>query len=176
MTTETKAALDALLPCPFCGGEADLQSRRGQYAGYYVSCHTEDCNGNPSDDGFSFVKKEYAIEAWNTRTPHPESNAVEVVTVGDDEVREAVIGICRIFDEHGVPFGAARKHLTTLERAATAPKNVEGLVDKIKYTYTMPNTCFGKDGYVCALVFDTAEQAILAAEVMRHAPEREQKT
>lgn len=55
--------------CPFCGQYASVQTRSGRYAGYYVACHTEDCCGNPSDDGFSFVTERYAIEAWNRRTP-----------------------------------------------------------------------------------------------------------
>jgi len=63
---------DKLLPCPFCGEKADLQYRKGDFAGFYVACRTEDCCGCPSDDGFSFTTEQYAIEAWNQRSnPHP---------------------------------------------------------------------------------------------------------
>ena len=66
--TESKPPVGELLPCPFCGGHADMQTRSGPYAGWYVSCHTEDCMGNPSNDGFSFVVEDYARTAWNTRS------------------------------------------------------------------------------------------------------------
>jgi len=61
------------------------------------------------------------------------------------------------------------------KRAATAPNKLCSLVDKLKYAYTMPNTCFEKDGYVCALVFENSEQAIRAAEVIRQATDMEHK-
>ncbi len=74
------AVMPKILNCPFCGEHADLQTRSGNYAGYYVSCHTEDCAGNPSDDGFSFTTAQYAIDAWNKRPtpPQADQSALEI--------------------------------------------------------------------------------------------------
>lgn len=51
MTTEIK-----LLPCPFCGGEAELDEYCGKYV---VFCTNEKCNWHNTEAE--------AIEAWNTR-------------------------------------------------------------------------------------------------------------
>lgn len=55
-----------LLPCPFCGGEAILETDKigNEQKLYYVSCK-DDCI---TQYGYSSTK-EYAIEKWNTRKP-----------------------------------------------------------------------------------------------------------
>ena len=57
---------DELKPCPFCGGEAQVQHdyERGEYR---VLCFGDKCNLVPST--FFFEKKSRAISAWNTRIP-----------------------------------------------------------------------------------------------------------
>lgn len=59
-----------LLPCPFCGGEAELI---GHYIKgvpndfqYFVRC--KKCKARPQQF-YTFKKKEKAVEAWNTRRP-----------------------------------------------------------------------------------------------------------
>ncbi|MBR4930736.1 MAG: Lar family restriction alleviation protein [Bacteroidaceae bacterium] len=59
-----------LLPCPFCGGEAEVI---GHYikAGannfqYFVRC--KKCKARPQPF-YTFKKKEKAVEVWNTRKP-----------------------------------------------------------------------------------------------------------
>lgn len=55
-----------LKPCPFCGGEAELESRFFPYSyptqdWYYVYCKS--CNVQVDE----YESKEKAIEAWNKR-------------------------------------------------------------------------------------------------------------
>lgn len=59
-----------LLPCPFCGGEAEVI---GNYIKgvpnnfqYFVRC--KKCKARPQPF-YTFKKKEKAVEAWNTRKP-----------------------------------------------------------------------------------------------------------
>jgi len=59
MTTQTKK----LLPCPFCGGEANVFQFDTDDA--YVAC--SQCNGT---NGVNYPSEEAAIAAWNTRTPN----------------------------------------------------------------------------------------------------------
>lgn len=51
--------MSELLPCPFCGGEANTVLRNAD--DWHVECH--DCAAKSGTYGF----KKYAIEAWNTR-------------------------------------------------------------------------------------------------------------
>lgn len=55
-----------LLPCPFCGGKANLNYNEKFYE-YYVDCGLEhgSCVAIPST--WPFATKEEAIKAWNTR-------------------------------------------------------------------------------------------------------------
>ena len=53
-----------LLPCPFCGGEARLESN-GQYA--VVGCVNSNCQGYACC--YKYDSKKEAIEHWNTRKP-----------------------------------------------------------------------------------------------------------
>lgn len=63
--------MDKLLPCPFCGGEAELIERtiHGE-PDCYVRCKNmcvTQC-GKWSDDGcYLNISKEEAISAWNRR-------------------------------------------------------------------------------------------------------------
>ena len=57
----------SLKPCPFCGGEARLQSLPERFPSY-VDCSECDCALEPSD----YQSDADAIAAWNTRTPDPE--------------------------------------------------------------------------------------------------------
>ena len=53
-----------LLPCPFCGGDARLEST-GQYA--VVGCKNDNCQGYACC--YKYDSKKEAIEHWNTRKP-----------------------------------------------------------------------------------------------------------
>lgn len=50
-----------LKPCPFCGGEADLQE--SLCAGWFVEC---ECGATSR---IAYDSKKEAIEAWNRRKP-----------------------------------------------------------------------------------------------------------
>lgn len=53
----------SLLPCPFCGGEAELVSDGD---GVYAGCKNEKCFIHPIT--LTYEIKRYAIKAWNRRT------------------------------------------------------------------------------------------------------------
>ena len=57
-----------LLPCPFCGGEAELVRQHSGVSDkiYIVSCKNEECEASL---GHFCESKEMAITEWNTRKP-----------------------------------------------------------------------------------------------------------
>ena len=59
-----------LLPCPFCGGEADsynFPTYRADRLGYFVTCRFCDARMGDHEGGYFKSDKE-ATEAWNRRT------------------------------------------------------------------------------------------------------------
>jgi Lar family restriction alleviation protein len=77
--------MDDLLPCPFCGGDADLdyyhnQNDDGGGAGRVVCV---ECGASTSGDDFGWMTKEtdkatskaQAVTEWNTRTPASDGRA-----------------------------------------------------------------------------------------------------
>lgn len=56
---------EKLLPCPFCGGEAEIVKWHNAPAGHFVDCNNIDCEVQPQHAGRT---KGLAITAWNTRT------------------------------------------------------------------------------------------------------------
>jgi hypothetical protein len=76
---------EALKPCPFCGGEANVEVRHSKVSGvrdrYFPSCLDSDCAAFIVDPYSTWATKREAIAAWNTRaTPSPST---------DEERREA---------------------------------------------------------------------------------------
>ncbi len=68
--TKTTPTIDekALLPCPFCGGEVTLESRRG--AIIVVLCHPDSpCRSSGLGNYINATKLDEAIAAWNRRMP-----------------------------------------------------------------------------------------------------------
>lgn len=61
--------MSELLPCPFCGGEAELQPSydmdTGEVDGWFVWCNNKECECAP-ETREHFTEAE-AITAWNTR-------------------------------------------------------------------------------------------------------------
>jgi len=57
---------DKLLPCPFCGGEAKLHSKRENNHSQSVLCLKCDIRLPVWDDEY-YTSKDNAIKAWNTR-------------------------------------------------------------------------------------------------------------
>lgn len=56
-----------LLPCPFCGGEAEVVKAHHTFPlPYAVVCKTDGCNASVGN--FKATLKE-AIQVWNTRKP-----------------------------------------------------------------------------------------------------------
>jgi hypothetical protein len=62
----TRRSLPALLPCPFCGGKAQLQEKHGSREWWMVRCERYLCGGTTwaMDD---LLK---AVGAWNQRLPN----------------------------------------------------------------------------------------------------------
>lgn len=54
--------MSELLPCPFCGGQAEIDS--DPYQRYFPECLTLTCLFRP-DAAFNSIEE--AIKAWNTR-------------------------------------------------------------------------------------------------------------
>ena len=62
-----------LLPCPFCGGEAELHASydmdTNEVDGWFAWCNNEQCECKPETNEY-FTEAE-AIAAWNTRAETP---------------------------------------------------------------------------------------------------------
>lgn len=59
---------DALKPCPFCGGDADIDEFEGKLLEtvFAASCNNDDCPIGHKDHG-SWPTKTDALNSWNTR-------------------------------------------------------------------------------------------------------------
>ena len=56
-----------LKPCPFCGGEAELNHEFMPIEKSYVRCRKCDINGQAFGKAFGYASDDKAIEAWNRR-------------------------------------------------------------------------------------------------------------
>lgn len=63
MSGYTQASPTELLPCPFCGGEADIDVQ-----GAYIVAFCRDCGVCPRTDA---IMRAEAVEAWNRRAHDP---------------------------------------------------------------------------------------------------------
>ena len=77
MKHDYAGALEALLPCPFCGGEAKLKRSVFKENYYFGQCAGDDCVG------WVVGSAKEATAAWNTRAALPAPPAAE--NGGDDE-------------------------------------------------------------------------------------------
>jgi hypothetical protein len=60
-----------LLPCPFCGGEAEMNQT---WSSWDVMCHSDLCGVRPVSDGYDTQSE--AAAAWNTRHLDPATLAL----------------------------------------------------------------------------------------------------
>lgn len=60
--------MSELLPCPFCGGKADVMLTQGRYGQSY-NIHHESIGKCPAAyvGMMNFAAKAEAVESWNTR-------------------------------------------------------------------------------------------------------------
>jgi Restriction alleviation protein Lar len=63
---------EALLPCPFCGGAADLLGPSTDLGGYWIRCTGAPCPIRTAE----CVERDFAVAAWNRRAPGPERAAI----------------------------------------------------------------------------------------------------
>ncbi|MCW1431353.1 Lar family restriction alleviation protein [Novosphingobium sp. JCM 18896] len=86
--TPEQAVIQAtLLPCPFCGGEAELG---GYQTAWYVRCQTDECWAETY--GALYIDATEAIAAWNTRLAHSQS-ASEGLRETWLRLRHAITGV-----------------------------------------------------------------------------------
>lgn len=86
---------EALKPCPFCGGEANVEVCHSKVSGvrdrYFPSCLDSDCAAFIVDPYSTWATKREAIAAWNTRaTPSP-SNDGERREAEDARFKAAIL-------------------------------------------------------------------------------------
>lgn len=64
-----KSSETTLKPCPFCGGEAEVNQTydidTNEVDGYFIICRNKDCTAWP--ETAEYLTEAEAIEAWNTR-------------------------------------------------------------------------------------------------------------
>ena len=77
-----------LLPCPFCGGKAELQQAIDTFIHYRVVCKDSCCRGASYN---TWVGEAEAIEAWNTRAVRPDVVRQPKATVKVDKVTGEVV-------------------------------------------------------------------------------------
>ena len=68
----------ALLPCPFCGGEAYLSDDASHSRAYFIGCKVDDCFGEIHWE----QTKAAAIAAWNRRATPTVQEAAKVLLAG----------------------------------------------------------------------------------------------
>lgn len=89
--------MDKLLPCPFCGGKAELINDDTTTYGFptpnwAVHCVKEDCIGHDIEPRYS--QMESAIEDWNRRPApenKPQTNADRIRSMTDDELAALIV-------------------------------------------------------------------------------------
>lgn len=74
-THEQMRKAAALLPCPFCGGEAYLSNDASHSRAYFIGCNVDDCFG---EIHWGQTKAE-AIAAWNRRATPTVQEAAKVL-------------------------------------------------------------------------------------------------
>ena len=82
MTITTPAQMReaaALLPCPFCGGEAYLSEDASHSRAYFIGCNVDDCFG---EIHWEQTKAE-AIAAWNRRATPTVQEAAKVPEIAE---------------------------------------------------------------------------------------------
>lgn len=114
--------LSALMPCPFCGGEAEISDHRYQgtmasgmetpepYAGCRVDCvrmRPVRCDESPfgkSNGSLTYEQaRARAIEAWNRRAPDSRAEEAEALRKALAELESAVTAMWNYCDDtlHG---------------------------------------------------------------------------
>jgi len=73
MTTNQTIDGVSLMPCPFCGGEADTKCTQGDYPDWYAECL--ECGASADIEG------PYSAHHWNRRADQPEQPKAEPVAV-----------------------------------------------------------------------------------------------
>lgn len=143
MTTPVTEALTVTLkPCPFCGGEAKVETQRHGYPPHHWSKCTKCCASTTA-----YSTKESAITAWNHRHTTPTEPVLRWEELGYDEadlyLGEHYVGCVRErfnFD-WAVTLGRQEGREDTLPEAKTAAE--QAVRDWLARAglYTGPNDC-----------------------------------
>lgn len=86
-----------LLPCPFCGGVAQVKPRVGKFAAE-VFCGADFCGVNPVSSSLDLA---YAKARWNTRQPQLPSDdgLIKALERAEEFLRRLADGDCMVMAE-----------------------------------------------------------------------------
>ena len=94
----TTAPNVAPAPCPFCGGEAQIDHDKSRVTGnlvYFPSCLDSDCPAFIVGAYTTYPTHRQAITAWNTRTPGPALAAENARLIAENaDLKQSVIAFC----------------------------------------------------------------------------------
>lgn len=92
-----------LLPCPFCGGEAETLTAESMYGGYLFGIMCNDCRSR----GDVYDNEAEAIAAWNSRAERTCNLKDTTRSSNDDYWNSAMCSECSAEFTCGI-FGAGR--------------------------------------------------------------------
>lgn len=105
MTTENSQPVASvhpivLLPCPFCGGKAEICFQRDDLDDWKVEC--QGCGAVSCPQGIRYDKQK-AIEDWNTRIDYEDAESWRSMAKGFAESHKASLGKdCGVWDSRNV--------------------------------------------------------------------------
>ncbi len=144
---EQPTITQALKPCPFCGGEAELREN-----GYQVHCATG-CTANVNDD---YAPE--AIAAWNTRTTSLAAQVDPIEHVASTNSMFQVMDVDGLnrWREHASEGGG--HDMASLNKNSL--RRLIGTIDKLAAMASAPSLA-AQDGLVEALDDSTIDEIIL---------------
>lgn len=93
-----------LRECPFCGGEADVDSMEGLTGQqWFGTCQNDDCVGWIDSPHIKFATKREATAAWNTRASLPStqpSDVVEALRLENDGLKKVIAKQAAEYADH----------------------------------------------------------------------------
>ena len=117
-----------LLPCPFCGGEADIHHVPD---GAHAQCYECEANSRIFDgarDGKGADREfahEDAFAAWNTRLAHSRPSQADATSGEEMRLREALAGLVKWSDNIMRAHGVTGEQIAVTKARAALTKGAE---------------------------------------------------